>query len=157
MKSVAVLSQAKKSECDIAQPNSCIAGDNVPNECYANCNVEAHANISALFITVLCPRLCVLFTECELIRLWLDLFKWAPLLYEHLSVSQWVSHTCAFLCPRPVRFCVPPPCAFLCPPPCAYLCPFVFIIDKPTMELGGVWVPTYRNCVVIFSKLVLYH
>ena len=35
-------------------------------------------------------------------------------------------------------------CAFLCLPP------FVFIIYNPTMELGGVWVPTYRNRVVIF-------
>ena len=35
----------------------------------------------------------------------------------------------------PVRFCVPP---------------FAFIIYSPTLELGAVLVPTYRNRVVIF-------
>ena len=33
--SVALLSQGKKSECGTAQPNSCIADDNVLNERYA--------------------------------------------------------------------------------------------------------------------------
>ena len=42
-----------------------------------------------------------------------------------------------------VRFCVPPPVRFCVPP-------FAFIIYNPTMELGGVLVPTYRNRVVIF-------
>ena len=64
-------------------------------------------------------------------------FKWAPLLYEHLSVTVCQSHLCVSVSP-PVRFCVPPP--------------FAFIIYNPTMELGGVLVPTYRNRVVIFSS-----
>ena len=51
--SVALFSQIKKSECGIAQPSSSIAGDNVLNEQYADCNVDAHANIPALFITEL--------------------------------------------------------------------------------------------------------
>ena len=34
--------------------------------------------------------------------------------------------------------------AYIVPPP------FAFIIYNPTMELGGVLVPTYRNRVVIF-------
>ena len=39
--SVALLSQAKKSECGTAQPNSCIADDNVLNERYARTTATA--------------------------------------------------------------------------------------------------------------------
>ena len=35
MLSEALLSQAKKSDCGIAQPSSCISGDNVLNKRYA--------------------------------------------------------------------------------------------------------------------------
>ena len=108
----------------------------------------------------------------------MHIFKWAPLLYELLCVRDVMSHPSAnyvvcFCVPPlcisvspPVRFCVPP-CVFLCPPLCVSvsppvrfcvppLCvsvspPFAFIIYNPTMELGGVLVPTYRNRVVIFS------
>ena len=38
--SVALLSQAKKSECGIAQPSSSIDGDNVLTERYASTNAK---------------------------------------------------------------------------------------------------------------------
>ena len=57
--SVTLLSQGKISEYGIAQPSSCDAGDNVLNEWYVDYNVDAHANIPALFMTVLCLWLCV--------------------------------------------------------------------------------------------------
>ena len=52
-------------------------------------------------------------------------FRWAPPLYEHLSVKSMslsVSQTCAFMCP-PVCFCVPTPVHFCILPPCVFLCP----------------------------------
>ena len=39
---VALISQAKKSEYDTAQPSSCIAGDNVLNEWYAKVTDKKH-------------------------------------------------------------------------------------------------------------------
>ena len=71
-----------------------------------------------------------------------------------------------FCPPPPVRICVPP-CGFLCPSPCVFLCPphpscpfYSFIIklslsqphEKSLRSGGGVMVPTYHNCVVIFVK-----
>ena len=46
-----------------------------------------------------------------------DFFKWAPLLYENLSVSQSVSHTCAFLCPPPCLKRLAPTCLKMFVPP----------------------------------------
>ena len=68
-----------------------------------------------------------------------------------LSVSQSVCQSVTL-----VRFCVPPLCVSVSPP--VRFCvppPFAFIIYNPTMELGGVLVPTYRNRVVIFILYVL--
>ena len=42
--SVALLSQAKKSECGTAQPNSCIADDNGLNEWYARTTTSAETH-----------------------------------------------------------------------------------------------------------------
>ena len=66
---------------------------------------------------------------------WNNIFKWAPLLYEHLSVSQSVSQS--HFCLKDVHFFVPP-CAFLCPPavcsfvpPCEFLCPLLCVTVSP--------------------------
>ena len=57
-------------------------------------------------------------------------------IFLSVSLSVRLSVTLVHFCVPPVRFCVPP---------------FAFIIYNPTMELGGVLVPTYRNHVVIFK------
>ena len=49
--SVALLSQAKKSECGTAQPNSCIADDNVLNERYARTTATAETHTHTKFGT----------------------------------------------------------------------------------------------------------
>ena len=49
--SAALLSQAKKSECGTAQPNSCIADDNVLNERYARTTATAETHTHTKFGT----------------------------------------------------------------------------------------------------------
>ena len=54
-----LLGWEENSECCIVQPSSCIAGDNVLNDWYADCNVSPRANIPAILMTGLCAGLCV--------------------------------------------------------------------------------------------------